>query len=67
MDDWEMDDWELEDAMARQQGEIYAEFVMSWVNGGGSAYDADIAWASGIAHNNGWSMAPEGADEDGRP
>lgn len=58
-----MDDWELEEAMAQQRGEIYAEFVMSWVHGGGSASDAGAAWASGIAHSNGWSMAPEGADD----
>jgi hypothetical protein len=46
--------------------EMYAEFVMSWVHGGGSASDAAVAWATGIAHANGYSMAPEG-DVDDRP
>ena len=45
------------------EGEQYAEFVMSWVSGGGQSSDADAAWDSGIAHNAGYASAPEG-DED---
>jgi hypothetical protein len=44
------------------EGEQYAEFVMSWVSGGGSASDADAAWDSGIAHNAGYTSAPEGEE-----
>jgi hypothetical protein len=44
------------------EGEQYAEFVMSWVSGGGSASDADAAWDSGIAHNAGYASAPEGEE-----
>lgn len=45
------------------EAEAYAEFVMSWVHGGGSAGDAPMAWATGIAHANGYTMAPEGNDD----
>lgn len=30
------------------EGEMFAEFVMSWVTGGGNASDASAAWAQGI-------------------
>lgn len=30
------------------EGEIYAEFVMSWVSGGGSASDAPQAWRQSL-------------------
>lgn len=60
-----MDDWELEEAMAQQRGEQYAEFIMSWVNGGGSSLDANIAWNQGIARRAGYSCAPEGAADPG--
>jgi len=46
-----------------QEGEMYAEFVMSWVNGGGSYRDANIAWNQGIAHRAGYRAAPEGAKD----
>jgi hypothetical protein len=49
------------------EGEQYAEFVMSWVSGGGSASDADAAWDSGIAHNAGYTSAPEGEGDEPRP
>lgn len=42
------------------EGEQYAEFVMSWVSGGGSASDAGMAWSTGIAFANGYTLAPEG-------
>jgi hypothetical protein len=32
------------DQLAQQQGEIEAEFIMSWVNGGGRAEDARTAY-----------------------
>lgn len=63
-EDQELVDWETEEALAQQQGEIYAEFVMSWVMGGGSADEANWAWNSGIAHANGYSSAPEGWHDD---
>jgi hypothetical protein len=45
-------------------GEMYAEFVASWVSGGGMACDAPIAWANGIARANGYWYAPEGDLDD---
>lgn len=42
------------------EGEQYAEFVMSWVNGGGSYVDANIAWNQGVARRAGYPAAPEG-------
>ena len=47
-------------------GLAYAEFVSSWVSGGGLASDASQAWNSGIAHRNGYAGAPEG-DYEERP
>ena len=35
-----VDEWEAE-----QEAEIRAEFVMSWVCGGGSSSDASFAWS----------------------
>jgi hypothetical protein len=49
------------------EGEVYAEFVASWVSGGGSASDASTAWATGIAHANGYWGAPEGDVGGDRP
>lgn len=60
MEDQELVDWEV----AEQRGEVYAEFVMSWVMGGGSADEANWAWNCGIAHANGYPFAPKGEDED---
>jgi hypothetical protein len=48
-------------------GEVYAEFVMSWVSGGGLASEADRAWRSGIAAANGYAGAPEPQEDWGRP
>lgn len=48
------------------EGELYAEFVSSWVAGGGLYSDASRAWNSGIAHRNGYASAPEG-DYEERP
>ena len=45
------------------EGEQYAEFVMSWVSGGGLASDANDAWNCGIAQNAGYLSAPEGTEE----
>lgn len=42
-----------------QIGEMYAEFVMSWVSGGGSQFDADAAWNQGIAYRAGYWLAPK--------
>lgn len=33
------------------EGEQYAEFVMSWVSGGGSASDAPQAWRQSLGKN----------------
>lgn len=49
------------------EGEQYAEFVSSWVSGGGLASEADRAWRSGIAHRNGYGSAPEVDYESERP
>ena len=46
------------------EGEQYAEFVSSWVSGGGSSYDAATAWASGIAYSAGYGYAPNPQVED---
>jgi len=48
------------------EGLAYAEFVSSWVSGGGRSADADRAWHSGIAHRAGYLSAPEG-DYEERP
>jgi hypothetical protein len=56
--DNEMEDYELE-------GEQYAEFIMSWVNGGGSSVDANIAWNQGVARRAGYWLAPEGIVDPG--
>jgi hypothetical protein len=45
------------------EGEQYAEFVMSWVSGGGQTSDANEAWNCGIARNAGYLSAPEGNEE----
>ena len=46
------------------EGLAYAEFVSSWVSGGGRSADADLAWQSGVAHRAGYLSAPEGDGED---
>lgn len=46
------------------EGLAYAEFVSSWVSGGGRSADADRAWQSGIAHRAGYLSAPEGDGEE---
>ena len=45
------------------EGEQYAEFVMSWVSGGGQTSDANEAWNCGIARTAGYTLAPEGTEE----
>lgn len=49
------------------EGLAYAEFVSSWVSGGGRSADADRAWRSGIAHRAGYLSAPEGDADEERP
>ena len=58
--------WEDGSDYEEDYGLAYAEFVSSWVSGGGLASDANQAWNSGIAHRNGYASAPEG-DYEERP
>jgi hypothetical protein len=57
---------DYEDDYDSSEGELHAEFISSWVAGGGLASDAERAWNSGIAHRNGYACAPEG-DYEERP
>jgi hypothetical protein len=66
--DYELTEEEMQAEAEADLGEVYAEFVMSWVAGGGFASDADRAWRSGIAWQNGYWGAPQPQDDDwGRP
>jgi hypothetical protein len=47
--------------------ESFAEFVSSWVHGGGSFHDVNRAWNSGIAYRAGYYSAPQGDEFEERP
>ena len=55
-----------EELYEEDDGLAYAEFVSSWVSGGGLASDANQAWNCGIAHRAGYP-APEGDYAEERP
>jgi hypothetical protein len=63
--DYELTEEEMQAEAEAHLGELYAEFVSSWVCGGGLASDANLAWHSGIAAANGYWGAPQPQEREG--